>query len=184
MESTTETIQEGTENGYARIYLDMLDKTRKELLGMYEEFGESATLRPNEFTWSAHDILSHLYLSEFGIAKMIRVFGRVATPHAAFSDEQLEQERATLSEVLSNRTEKHNAPDTIKPTDASVQTDILSSLQQSRELLLSSAQKLTDEQLRSYSFPHPIRGNLTLYGWLWFVATHELRHTEQMRELH
>lgn len=184
MDSTTQPIQEGANvNSYIRVYLDMLDSTRKELLKTYDGFGESATTRPNEFTWSAHDILAHLHLSEFGIAKMIRVFGRVATPHPPFTDEQLEQERLILSEVLSDRTTKHNAPEPIKPNDATAQTDVYASIQDSRELLLSSAQKLTDEQLRSHSFAHPIRGNLTLYGWLWFVATHELRHLEQMKQL-
>jgi hypothetical protein len=34
-----------------------------------------------------------------------------------------------------------------------------------------------------YNFRRPFLGNLNAYEWLQFIASHEVRHREQMREI-
>jgi len=59
----------------------------------------------------------------------------------------------------------------------------LQELSISRDLLVDAAHLLSDVQMRSLTFVHPLRGKLSMYGWLWFVACHERRHLEQIRSL-
>ena len=75
------------------------------------------------------------------------------------------------------------APERIDPAALKGDVDVVNDLLSSRALLLEHAPKLSDELLRALQFSHVLRGNLTLYGWLWFVACHERRHTAQMLEL-
>jgi hypothetical protein len=37
--------------------------------------------------------------------------------------------------------------------------------------------------LGKYSMSHPFLGTLNAYEWLQFIASHEIRHMKQMREI-
>ena len=37
--------------------------------------------------------------------------------------------------------------------------------------------------LSEYTMPHAFLGTLNTYGWLQMIASHEVRHTKQMKEI-
>ncbi len=157
-----------------------LAAAREALLGVYARVSDP-NVPPSDGGWTARQIMHHLYLSENGIARVYRAVERVATPCELFNDEKLLAERDVLSAWVSNRDIKVEAPDRIQPLELGYDVDVLAQLAVSRDLLIDFSNSLSDEHLRSYTFLHPIRGALSLYGWLWFVAAHERRHTEQLR---
>ncbi len=164
------------------LYLHELANARAELLRVYHRISDPDA-RTSDQSWSAREILHHLYLSENGIARIFSSAERVCESADAYSDELLERERDGLSTFLSNREQKVDAPARIQPVDLSAEHDVVQELSVSRDLLVSAAGSLRDEQLRSLFFVHPLRSKLSLYGWLWFVARHERRHIEQIRAL-
>ncbi len=163
-------------------YHDELSAARTELLRVYHRVPDP-NVKKDITTWSAREIMHHLFLSEQGIAKVYRALDRVCAPCPAYSDGDLEQERDGLTSFLANRNERVQAPERIQPIDLDESVDVLAELHSSRDLLMSQSGARSDEQLRSFTFPHVLRGNLSLYGWLWFIAQHERRHTEQIRLL-
>lgn len=160
-------------------YLQKLATARAELLRVFEAT-EQKDHAP-EGKWTAQQILTHLYLSENGIARIFRSAERVCQHHPPLSDEQLADERRHMAEQFLDRSIKLTAPERITPVEAMADSE--QQLKASRQMLLDCSAELSDEQLRSLSFPHPLRGDISLYGWLWFVAHHEMRHTEQLQEL-
>jgi len=51
------------------------------------------------------------------------------------------------------------------------------------ERTLAFIEETRDRDLSKYSMPHPFLGTLNAYEWLQFIASHEIRHTKQMREI-
>ncbi|MBL7998231.1 MAG: DinB family protein, partial [Candidatus Kapabacteria bacterium] len=105
--------------------------------------------------------------------------------HEPADDATLLAERERITRKLGNVEKKVEAPETIRPDRSeSLNPDsCLADIASTRSFLIEQSGKLTDDILRSNSFPHPFLGNLTLYGWLWFISQHELRHAHQMQNL-
>jgi hypothetical protein len=61
--------------------------------------------------------------------------------------------------------------------------EMLAELRGVRERTLAFIQETSGRDLSKYSMAHPFLGTLNAYGWLQFIASHEIRHTKQMREI-
>jgi len=48
---------------------------------------------------------------------------------------------------------------------------------------LSFIEETMERDLSKYTMGHPFLGTLNAYEWLQFIASHEIRHTKQMREI-
>lgn len=161
--------------------LSEIEQTRHELLELYNSIPDKNTAP--EGRWSAREIMYHLYKTELGIAKIFRAGARVATIHPPKTDNELQEEYNGLQDIPIRRDVKIVAPDHIQPSGLEPNVDVVALLAQSRAMLLQYAPVKTDEELRTMSFAHPVRGLLTLYGWISFIGVHEQRHANQMSEL-
>jgi hypothetical protein len=61
--------------------------------------------------------------------------------------------------------------------------EMLAELKQVRERTLEFIGETMERDLSKYCMPHPFLGILNAYGWLQLIASHEVRHTEQMWEI-
>ena len=61
--------------------------------------------------------------------------------------------------------------------------EMLAELRGMRERTLAFIEETRSRDLSKYSMPHPFLGTLNAYEWLQFIASHEIRHTKQMREI-
>lgn len=161
-------------------YIDALHKQRTALVELYARC--SSVEQAQEGRWSAKEILYHLYKTELNIAKLIRASQRMASVESPRTDTELAEERTVISAVAVVGERKVSAPENLVPVDIPDGADVLALLQESRSALLEYAQSKTEEEMRSHMIPHPVRGPMTLYGWLYFVAMHEARHTTQLEE--
>jgi hypothetical protein len=60
---------------------------------------------------------------------------------------------------------------------------MLAELRQVRKRTLAFIEETRARDLSPYSMPHAFLGTLNMYQWLQMIASHELRHTKQMREI-
>ena len=163
------------------LYLDELVRTRTKLLETYHAIADPS-LAP-EGRWSARHILHHLMLAESSSAKIFRAADRVCTPCEPYDDAALEQERDIQTISFKDRSVRIEAPERTRPEELSADLDVVAELIASRTQLLNYVKTIDDDKMRSLRFTHAIRGDITLFGWLWFIAQHESRHTQQLMEL-
>ena len=60
---------------------------------------------------------------------------------------------------------------------------MLAELREVRKRTLAFIEETRGYDLSLYSMPHALLGTLNMYEWLQMIASHELRHTKQMREI-
>jgi uncharacterized damage-inducible protein DinB len=70
------------------------------------------------------------------------------------------------------------------PLDAGIvreKEEMLAELREVRERTLSFIEENRQRDLSKYYMPHAFLGTLSAYEWLQLIASHEVRHTKQMR---
>jgi hypothetical protein len=82
-----------------------------------------------------------------------------------------------------DRVNKRTAPDTALPSGALDERSALAAAQEARAALRETLQCGDGLALSEVRHSHPFFGELTVYQWVELIATHELRHVEQIREL-
>lgn len=162
-----------------------LEATRAALLAAVEEVPDDRRdVAPRADAWSAGEILDHLSLIESGVARLVA--GRVARAR----EEGVGPERDTSPGPrdlegggVTTRDPPLRAAGPIWPRPGTTTDVALGELTQSRAALLAAIADAGDLDLSRIRARHVMLGELDLYQWLLFVAQHEARHTEQLREL-
>lgn len=172
----------------ATIFPATLEQRIEELIGIREALLQEVSLgddiKPNK-GWSISEILFHLHISE---KLFIMLMGQlINSPKVENkSEEYLRNEWQFLTQFINNRGTKIDAPDMVKPLNAPSLAEALNLLSKSRENLLKCLQEITLGQLICVEMEHPVKElGLTISGpgWISFLAHHELRHLEQIKEL-
>ncbi|MBB4825643.1 putative damage-inducible protein DinB [Sporosarcina luteola] len=152
------------------------DKEREELLNELNDLSdEEINRKPSDNEWSIQQILEHLYLMEGGITQTIA--------HQLATGEEKKVADKPI-ELSVNRSTKVQAPPFAVPTEdfrslAELQTKLL----QSHEALRKFVHQSRAADLEKKAYPHPVFGDLNLKQWIPFIAYHEMRHTEQLKEV-
>ena len=134
--------------------------------------------RPSEERWSAAELVAHLMMVERAVIekadrvaqkspKRISILKRIHVPMA-------------LVEV---RLIRRKTP---IPVDAEMLRDkeaMLAELREVRERTVGFLEETRSRDLSEYCWAHPALGTLNTYEWIRFIASHEVRHTKQMREI-
>lgn len=158
-----------------------LKSTREVLL---KEVESLADVKPTK-GWSISEILFHLHVVEKMIPMLIQ--GLIASPKIEpKSNEYLEKEWHKLTKFVMNRETKIDAPAMAVPTNAPSLDKCIKLLSESRTTVLDCLSKLTTNDLNCVEMEHPVKSlNLTIsgLGWLSFMAYHEMRHLEQIKEM-
>lgn len=139
---------------------------------------------PAEGRWSVEEILWHLHLVERGVGSGLR--RALESPHGErVSDEQLAATWLKMKTLVLNRVDiKLPAPDNLLPQgNTASREECITALGQSRDKVLSHVQGISMDDLLRIAFPHPFLGLLPGFAWITFIAMHEARHLEQIREL-
>lgn len=152
------------------------DEARAALLAEVKDItDEKANERPKDGGWSINQVLEHLYLMEDMVVKML--------DHALKTGEVQEAKKRRI-EATVNRDIKVDAPDELVPSDEALSIEtIKDNLSISHKKLEDFAQEHSSETLIKKALPHPAFGLMSLEQWIPFVGYHEVRHTEQIREI-
>ena len=134
--------------------------------------------RPGAERWSAAEVVAHLMIVERaviekadGVAqkspKPIPLLKKIHVPMA-------------LVEV---RLVRRKSP---VPLDAGLlrgKEEMLAELRNVRERTRAFLDETRNRDLSKYWWRHPALGMLNFYGWIHFIAAHEIRHTRQVRKI-
>jgi uncharacterized damage-inducible protein DinB len=159
--------------------LSNLAKTQTGLLRAADSVpAEDWKTRPAEGRWSAAELVAHLMMVERAVIekadkvsqkspKQISLLKKIHLPMA----------------LVASRVIRRKAPVPVDPQMLREKEIMLAEMRTVRERSLAFLEETRGRDLGQYCWAHPALGTLSIYGWLKFIAAHEVRHTKQMREI-
>ncbi len=134
--------------------------------------------QPGEGRWSAGELVSHLITIERAILrnadgmlqkppKSVPFYKRFHVPMA----------------VVESRLIRRKTPVPLDTQIVREKEEMLAELREVRERTLVFIGETRERDLSKYLMPHAFLGVLNAYEWLQMIASHEVRHTKQMKEI-
>ncbi|HKN73966.1 MAG TPA: DinB family protein [Candidatus Acidoferrum sp.] len=128
--------------------------------------------------WSAAELVAHLMMVERAvIGKADRIAQK--PPKRIFL---LKRIHIPMTFVES-RWIRRKSPVPVEPEMLRDKEVMIAELRTVRERSLAFLEETRSRNLAEYRWAHPALGTLNVYDWLRFIASHEIRHTEQMKEI-
>jgi len=134
--------------------------------------------KPAEGRWSAGELIGHLSAIERAI--LIRADKILQNPPKSVPFYKRFHVPMIIVEA---RVIRRKAPTAREPQIVREKEEMLAELRGVRERTLAFIEETKVRDLSKYNMPHPFLGNLNAYDWLQFIASHEIRHMKQMREI-
>ena len=133
---------------------------------------------PREGAWSAAELVAHLMTVERSVistaARIVRkpprripLFKRLHLPLA----------------IVEKRVIRRKTPIPIEKDLLGSKEKMLAELRSVRQRTLAFIVETKDRDLKDYRWRHPFLGSLSAYAWFSFVASHQIRHENQMWEI-
>jgi uncharacterized damage-inducible protein DinB len=85
--------------------------------------------------------------------------------------------------LVESRIIRRKSPIPLDHTLLNTKEEMLGELRAARERTLAFLEETSKRDLSAYCWPHAFLGMLNVYEWFEMIASHEIRHTKQMREL-
>ena len=85
--------------------------------------------------------------------------------------------------MVESRMIRRKSPIPLDPSLLNTKEEMLAELREARERSLAFLVEMSKRDFRRYYWPHPFLGMLNGYEWFEMIASHEIRHTKQMREI-
>lgn len=134
--------------------------------------------RPADGRWSAGELIAHLSAIERAILgradKLLQKPPKSVPFYKRFHVPMM---------IVEARVIRRKAPEALEPQAVGEKEAMLAELRGVRERTLAFIEETRGRDLSRYNMPHPFLGNLNAYDWLQFIASHEIRHMKQMREI-
>jgi len=133
---------------------------------------------PAEGRWSAGELTGHLITIERAIiGRADRLLSKPPKEVAFFKRFHIPMM------VVESRLIRRKTPIPLDPGIVREKEEMLVELRQVRERTLAFIEETMERDLSKYRMPHPFLGTLNTYEWFQMIASHEIRHTKQMREI-
>lgn len=133
---------------------------------------------PSHGKWSAGEVVAHLIMVERTILRGTdKLLQKPPKPRPFFK--RLHLPMALVESRLIPRK-------TPIPLDASMvghKEEMLAQLREVRGRTLALMEETRGRDLTHYHMPHPFLGTLNMYEWFQMIASHEVRHTKQIKEI-
>lgn len=140
-------------------------------------------LRPEPQRWSPTEILDHVSRVQGSVLRVLRrILGEAdeASLPPALTDLSFVSSIERFQ--LPNRKYRVTAPDFAGPDPRRSDEEIFRDLETGSRDLMDLAERWDAFDLSQVSHSHEVLGDLNVYQWLRFVAQHDLRHMDQIRE--
>jgi hypothetical protein len=85
--------------------------------------------------------------------------------------------------LVESRLVRRKSPIPLDPASLCEKEKMLAELRGVRERTFAFMEETRDRDLRPYRYRHAFLGSLNLYEWFQMIASHEVRHTKQMKEI-
>ena len=134
--------------------------------------------RPGEGRWSAAELVGHLITIEGTILRNLDKLVQKPPKSMPF----YKRFHVPMA-IVERRVIRRKAPESLEPQVVCEKEVMLAELRGVRERTLAFIEETRGRDLSNYNMPHPFLGNLNAYDWFQFIASHEIRHTKQLREI-
>ena len=128
--------------------------------------------------WSAAELVAHLVVVERGI--LGRADGAIRNSPQPVPFAKRFHLPLWLVEA---RVIRRKSPVPLDPKLIATKETMLGDLRCARERTLAFLSETETRNLSAYCWRHPFLGMLNTYEWMEMIATHQLRHTKQLREI-
>jgi hypothetical protein len=133
---------------------------------------------PGEGRWSAGELVCHLIMVERAIIQGADRLLQSPPKPRPFS------KQFHLPMVLVEaRLVRRKTPIPLDPEMVREKDEMLAQLREVRERTMVFIEETRGKDLQKYHMPHPFLGTLNTYEWFQMIASHEVRHSKQMREI-
>jgi uncharacterized damage-inducible protein DinB len=159
--------------------LGNLARAQSELLRAADAVpAEQWKTRPAEGRWSAGELICHLSAVERAIlSRADKLLQKPPNPAPFYKRFHIPMM------FVEARVIRRKAPTPVEPQTVRAKEETLAELRQVRERTLAFIGETMERDLSEYCMAHAFLGTLNAYEWLQFIASHEVRHTKQMREI-
>jgi hypothetical protein len=165
--------------------LGVLDDTRSALKSAIADIpADKRSLRPTADRWSVAEVVEHLGIVEARIAQMIseKIAAARQAGLGAETDATPVAPMLDINTVI-NRSKPITASEASQPNAGLSADDGMKVLSDRRASLRQAVTAADGLALGAVEIPHARLGTLNVYQWLIFLAGHEARHTDQIREV-
>jgi uncharacterized damage-inducible protein DinB len=133
---------------------------------------------PGKGRWSAGELVGHLITVERAILRNVdKVLHKPPRSLPFYKRFHIPMALVELRLI------RRKSPIPIDDQTLQEKEAMLAELREVRERTLAFIEETRGRDLHPYSMPHAFLGTLNVYGWLQMIASHEVRHTKQMREI-
>lgn len=140
--------------------------------------------QPGADRWSVAQVLQHLGIIEKRIGLGMAKWVTDARTGGLGSETETSSIMNSLPlELITDRSQRRNAPENVRPHGNADARSAWATLQESRETLRAAFLAGDSLALSQVIQPHPVLGPINLYQWMLFVGSHEMRHTAQVIEI-
>lgn len=159
--------------------VEMLETSQSELEALAAEAeGDLWLARPDAESWSVGEVVEHLALAEEMFYGMITQMLE-SEPDPDWQS-VAEGGTETLETTVQDRSQKFQAPEMLQPAGEASRSDTLARFAAARAKTLELVGSL-DGPIKQHTFTGP-PGTMNTHQWLVLVASHNLRHNQQMEE--
>jgi hypothetical protein len=155
----------------------LLDNTET-FVGKINEFTHAQfNIKPDSDSWSAADVLEHVYRSEFGVPRLFtgeteKLTGRKPDAYVA-----------QMKKRFLESDKKMEASGVILPTEGEKsKKSLIEKFRSNRNKIAGLIEDLPEEEL-CLKFEHPVFGLLTRMEWVHFSIIHSQRHMKQLERI-
>jgi uncharacterized damage-inducible protein DinB len=158
---------------------EKLGRAQKDFLSAADAVpAEQWKMSPGEGRWSAAELVCHVMTVERAVLRgadkllqnppqSLPFFKRFHVPMA----------------LVESRLIRRKTPLAVDASLLHEKEEMLGELREVRERTLAFIEETRGRDLSKYRQSHPFLGSLNAYEWFQFIASHEIRHTKQMREI-
>jgi hypothetical protein len=133
---------------------------------------------PSEGRWSAGELVCHLIQVERIIIKNAdRLLQSPPKPRP------LSKRFHLPMALVEARLIRRRSPIPLDPALVSEKEEMLAQLRRVRERTLVFMEETRGKDLSKHHMAHPFLGTLNTYEWFQMIASHQIRHTKQMKEI-
>jgi DinB superfamily len=159
--------------------LEKLSCAQRAFLGTADSVpAEQWNAKPKVNEWSAAELVAHLVTVERTIiGKADRVTQKIPKPVPFLKRFHFPMW------LVESRIIRRKSPIPLDSSLLNTKEEMLGELRAARERTLAFLQETSKRDLSVYCWPHPFLGMLNAYEWFEMIASHEIRHTKQMKEI-
>ncbi|WP_421774005.1 DinB family protein [Gracilimonas sp.] len=155
----------------------LLENTETFIAKINEFTDSQFNIKPDSDSWSAANVLEHMYRSEFGIPRLFTGETRQLT------DRQPDAYLPDMKKRFLESDAKMQASGVILPTEGEkTKESLIEKFHSNRNKIAKLIDELPQEEL-CLKFKHPVFGYLTRMEWTHFSIIHSQRHLKQLERI-